>query len=165
MELEEGEAMRKEILGFTLIELMVTLVILAVLALIAAPLTQVAVQRSKEQDLKTALRQIREAIDAYKMASDEGRIQKSSDESGYPPTLRILEDGVEDIKDPKRQKIYFIRRLPSDPMSEEQGSPEASWGKRSYRSPVDRPEEGRDVFDIYSRSEAKGLNGIVYKEW
>jgi len=151
--------------GFTLIELMVTLVILAVLALIAAPLTQVAVQRSKEQELKTALRQIREAIDAYKIASDEGRIQKSADESGYPPTLMVLEDGVEDIKDPKRQKMYFIRRLPRDPMHNEEGNAESSWGKRSYRSPADRPEEGRDVFDIYSRSENKGLNGVPYKEW
>ena len=152
--------------GFTIIELMVTFVILAVLATIAAPLTQVAMQRGKEQELRASLRQIREALDAYKIASDEGRIAKSMDESGYPPSLRILEEGVDDMKDPKKRKIYFIRRIPRDPMSDSTDlSPEATWGKRSYQSTADRPEDGKDVFDVYSLSAGTGLNGIPYKTW
>ena len=152
--------------GFTIIELMVTFVILAILASIAAPLTQVVMQRNKEQELHMALRQIREAIDSYKTASDEGRIYKSMDESGYPPSLAVLENGVEDIKDPKKRKLYFIRRIPRDPMYEDgKVSAENTWGKRSYQSTYDHPEEGKDIFDIYSLSDGTALNGTLYKEW
>ena len=152
--------------GVTIIELIVTFVILAILASIAAPLTQVVIQRNKEQELHIALRKIREAIDAYKNASDEGRIYKSMDESGYPPSLAILEKGVEDIKDPKKRKLYFIRRIPRDPMYEDGKVPaENTWGKRSYQSAYDHPEEGRDIFDIYSLSDDTALNGTLYKEW
>lgn len=152
--------------GFTIIELMVTFVILAVLSTVAVPLTKVAIQRNKEQELKAALRQVREALDAYKLASDEGRIAKSMDESGYPSSLKLLEEGVEDIKDPKRRLIYFIRRIPRDPMSDALDiAPDATWNKRSYQSSFDHPEEGKDVYDIYSQSSNTGLNGIPYREW
>lgn len=152
--------------GFTLIELMVTLAIIGVLATIALPLTEVAVQRSKEQGLRTALRQIREALDAYKQASDDGRIRKSADESGYPPTLQILMDGVDDLKSPRRAKIYFLRGVPRDPMnSDSLLSPQDTWGIRSYASSHDNPAQGRDVFDVYSLSKNTGLNGIPYREW
>jgi len=152
--------------GFSLIELMVTFVILAVLASIAVPLTQVAIQRNKEQELRTALRQIREGLDAYKQATDEGRVRKSVDTSGYPSSLQALVEGVEDMKDPKRRKIYFLRKIPRDPMSDPQILPaEETWGKRSYKSPATDPKEGEDVFDIYSLSDNIGLNGIPYKLW
>ena len=71
--------------GFTLIELMIVVVIMAVLATAALPLRELMVKREKEQELRVALRQIRSAIDAYKQATDEGRITKKADESGYPP--------------------------------------------------------------------------------
>jgi len=152
--------------GFTLIELMVTLVILGVLAAMTAPLMELAVQRHKEQDLQTALREIRQAIDAYKQATDEGRVSKSADASGYPPTLAALVYGVDDARDPKKRKIYFLRRIPQDPFAENSTKEDSSdWGLRSYSSPAERPEEGADVFDIYSKSEAIGLNGIPYREW
>jgi general secretion pathway protein G len=152
--------------GFTLIELMVTLVILGVLAAMTAPLMELAVQRHKEQDLQTALREIRQAIDAYKQATDDGRVIKSADASGYPSTLTSLVDGVEDAKDPKKRKIYFLRRIPNDPFTESAAKDDAiDWGLRSYSSPADRPEEGADVFDIYSKSEAIGLNGVPYRDW
>lgn len=151
--------------GFTFIELMVTLAILALLASIAAPLVQVSMQRSKEQKLNDSLRQIREAIDSYKKASDEGRIKKSADESGYPPSLSLLVDGVEDIKDPKRRKIYFLRKLPKDPTQDDLKEGTDNWGKRSYQSASDDPKEGEDVFDVYSTSSEVGLNGVAYREW
>ncbi len=152
--------------GFTLIELMVTVAIIAVLATIAFPMAEVAAQRSKEQDLRHSLRQIREAIDAYKQVWDEGRIEKKLGEPGYPPKLKALVEGVKDAKSPEGKKIYFLRSLPRDPMSDDdQATAEETWGKRSYASPYDDPQEGEDVFDVYSLSEGEGLNGIPYREW
>lgn len=151
--------------GFTFIELMVTLVIIGLLASIAAPLVQVNMQRNKEQNLTQSLRQIREAIDVYKKASDEGRIKKSADESGYPPSLSSLVEGVEDIKDPKRRIMFFLRKLPQDPMQDKVDDGNGNWGKRSYQSTSDNPKEGDDVFDVYSTSSDTGLNGLPYHDW
>nr|WP_090720458.1 type II secretion system protein [Nitrosomonas sp. Nm166] len=160
--------------GFTLIELMIVVAIMAILATAALPFRELMVQRQKEQELRTALRQIRTAIDAYKQAVDEGRIAKKADESGYPPRLEELFMGVPDIKSPEKEKkiIYFLRRLPRDPMFVELDvagtavTPAVdTWGRRSYESPWDSPKEGDDVFDVYSLSEAIGLNGIPYREW
>lgn len=152
--------------GFTFIELMVTLGIMAVLVTVSVPMAQVAVQRNKERDLRAALAEIREALDAYKRAADQGRIQLKLGESGYPRSLTQLVEGVEDQRSPVRQKMYFLRRLPADPMFPEQaGRPAESWGLRSYASPAEAPREGDDVFDIYSRSDTLGLNGVVYKRW
>ena len=151
--------------GFTFIELMVTLAILALLASIAVPLVQVTMQRNKEQNLTQSLRQIREAIDAYKKAADEGRVKKNADESGYPASLSLLVEGVEDIKDPKRRKIYFLRKLPQDPMQDKTDDGDSNWGKRSYQSTAEDPKEGDDVFDVYSTSNEAGLNGVPYRDW
>ena len=151
--------------GFTLIELVITVAIVAILASAAVPLTQLAVQRGKEQELRSALRQIREAIDAYKQAGDEGRIAKKSDASGYPPALAELVKGVEDIKKPDKRRIYFLRRVPRDPFASDDVKADDSWGLRAYASPPDDPREGADVFDVYSLAEGKGLNGVPYKEW
>lgn len=152
--------------GFTLIEVVVTVAIVAVLASVAVPMTGLVVQRGKERDLRNALLLLRGAIDAYKQAADDGRIVKSADQSGYPPTLESLVNGVEDAKDPKKRKIYFLRRIPRDPMFNN-GAARATetWGKRSYASSADDPREGEDVFDIYSLSAATGLDGVPYREW
>ncbi len=151
--------------GFTLIELMVTMVIIAILASVAMPLSALNQQRAKEQELRENLREIRNAIDAYKQAVDEGRIYRSLDQSGYPPRLSVLAEGVVDAKSPVSQKIYFLRRLPRDPFADGSVDAEASWGKRSYASPPDKPQEGKDVYDIYSLSDKTGLNGIPYRQW
>ena len=146
--------------GFTLIELLVTVAIVALLASIALPLAETTVQRSREAELRRSLREMREAIDAYKRAGDEGRIEKKADRSGFPPTLQALVDGAADITDPKREKkVYFLRKVPRDPVSGE------DWGLRSYASAADAPRAGEDVFDVFSVSRSAGLNGIPYKEW
>jgi general secretion pathway protein G len=152
--------------GFTLIEMAVVVAVIGMLAVIAVPVAELAVQRSREQELRQALRQVRGALDAYKLAVEEGRIPRRTGGSGFPPSLDVLAGGVEDAKTPNRSQIYFLRRLPRDPMAPDPGVPAVdTWGKRSYASPPDSPQEGEDVFDVYSRSDRVGLNGIPYREW
>jgi general secretion pathway protein G len=152
--------------GFTFIELAITLAILGVLVLIATPTARIVVQRDREVELRRALIQIREGLDAYKRAVEQGRIPLKTGESGYPPSLDDLVGGVVDPKSPARQKIYFLRNLPRDPLYPDAQVPAAeTWGKRSYASPPENPSEGTDVFDVYSLSERVGLNGIPYKKW
>jgi general secretion pathway protein G len=151
--------------GFSLIEVVITVALIALLASIAAPLTETVVRRGKEQDLKIALYQLRDAIDAYKVAADAGHIETSADSSGYPESLELLVEGVRDLRSVKGNKLYFLRRIPRDPFADPGLEPGENWGLRSYESPADDPEEGEDVFDVYSRSEGEGLNGIPYREW
>lgn len=154
--------------GFTLIEVVITAAIIALLAAVAFPVSEMTARRNKEQELRVALWQIRGALDAYKKAVDEGHIVRNLGESGYPPSLQILVEGVEDAKNPEaiKPKMYFLRRLPPDPLSPEKNiSPEKTWGRRSYDSSADHPKEGKDVFDVYSLASGTGLNGIPYRDW
>ena len=163
--------------GFSYIELMVSIAILALLAGSATPYLEKTIQRKKEAELRQELRQIRNALDAYKLASDQGKIQLNVGDSGYPRRLEDLVNGVVDMSDPQKRRLRFLRRLPVDPMfapsagygggssSSVEQRPEDTWGKRSYDSDAENPQEGADVFDVYSLSEQKGLNGIPYRLW
>ncbi len=102
--------------GFSLIEVVVTLSLIGLLASMAAPLTETLVRRGKEQELRNALYQIRDGIDAYKRAFDAGYIEKSLNSSGYPPNLQVLVEGVRDVRSAKGAKFYFLRRIPRDPL-------------------------------------------------
>jgi general secretion pathway protein G len=157
---------RRASAGFTLIELLVSVVIVGLLASVAVPMGELVLQRNQERDLREALHEIRGAIDAYKQAVDEGRIDSDKLASGYPPSLQILVDGAPDKRSAtKDSKIYFLRRVPRDPFADPGLDPVSSWGKRAYSSPPDAPQEGSDVFDIYSQSPQTGLNGVPYLQW
>jgi len=158
--------MRRDLRGFTLIEMLVTLTLIAILASVVVPLAQVSMQRNQEQELKLALREIRTALDNYKQAADDGRIFKSADDTGYPAQLALLVEGVPDLKDPRGRKLFFLRRIPRDPMNQDESlTADATWGKRAYRSEANAPAAGEDVYDVYSLSMKTGMNGIAYKEW
>lgn len=163
--------MIKRFKGFTLIELIVTVSIVAILATVAMPMLQMTVQRSKETELRANLRQIREAIDAYKKASDDGRIKKNIQDTGYPPNLDVLVNGVVNEKDIEKNtgksKLKFLRRIPLDPMTKAVNTTDlpSNWGLRSYESDAANPSEGEDVFDVYSLSQQIGINGVPYAKW
>jgi len=151
--------------GFSLVELLVVVAIMAVLASIGLPLAELSHQRTKEEDLRRALREIRGALDAYKRLVDEGRIERAADGSGYPPRLEVLVDGVTDAKSPQGTKLFLLRRLPRDPFAPGDVAPADTWALRSYASPPDIPSPGKDVYDVHSMSDGVGLNGTAYREW
>ena len=152
--------------GFTLIELLIVLSVLAIIAGAALPLTKIAVQRGKEIELRRNLRLIREAIDQYKKLADEKKFDFEEDSEGYPPDLEALVQGVElkaekSDDDSEGQFVRFLRRIPKDPMTNS-----FEWGLRSYQDDPESETWGKEnVYDVYSKSEAKALDGSRYKEW
>lgn len=145
-------------------ELLVTLALLALLVTSASPVVQLNSKREKERELKRALWQIRDALDAYKDAVDQGLIKKTADGSGYPPSLRILVTGVENAQDPKKKKLFFLRRIPRDPFTPDVTLSNAqTWRIRAYDGEID--EMAKDVYDVSSRSAAIGINQQPYSEW
>lgn len=158
--------MSKRMRGFTLIELVITLAIVGLLASAAMPLAQLVAKREKEAELRAALRDIRTALDEYRREAQTGHIKQEIGASGYPPDLRSLYAGVEDVGREDKVNLYFLRRIPRDPFFPDAAvAAEETWGLRSYQSPPDDPQPGDDVFDVYSLSTDKGLNGVRYRDW
>ncbi len=152
--------------GFTLMELVVTLALLGLLAMLAAPMAEVTVQRSREQALREALREIRVAIDRYKVAADSGLIRREVGDSGYPPSLEVLAQGVVNQKSPNSEKLFFLRRVPRNPLVDDASLPaEKTWALRAYASEPDSPSAGADVFDVMAAVDGSGLNGVPYRDW
>ena len=152
--------------GFSLIELLVVIAIMAVLASIGFPLAELSHRRTQEEELRRSLRELRSAIDAYRRTVDAGLIARPADGSGYPPNLKVLVDGEVNAQTPQASRLYFLRRLPRDPTAPDTIADAAeTWGLRSYESPPHDPQAGRDVFDVYSKSQGIGLDGRAYRQW
>jgi general secretion pathway protein G len=146
--------------GFTIVELIVAFTIMSILATAALPLARVTIQREREIELRRALREMRDAIDKYKMASDQNMIEKKLDTEGYPPDLQTLVDGVE-LMNTVDKKIKFLRRIPKDPMM---GNTE--WGQRSYQDDPDSTSwGGQNVFDVFTKNQGTALDGTKYSDW
>lgn len=151
--------------GFTLIEMVVVVLIVSILASAAMPLAALHQRRAKEAELRVALRTLRTALDDYKRAWDQGKIERRAGESGYPPDLETLVQGVRNATSAKGGRIYFLRRLPRDPFADAALPDAKTWGLRSYASPPDAPAPGADVFDVYSQADGVGLDGTAYRSW
>jgi general secretion pathway protein G len=158
-------ATRRFSIGFSFIELLASVAIVGLLAAVALPAAEITARRTKEAQLRAALKEVRLAIDAYKAAVNVGKISITPEQSGYPPSLADLANGVDDVSQPGI-KLYFLRRIPRDPMHPDTTVPAVeTWGLRSFDSPPDRPRPGADVFDVYSLSDKKGINGVSYGDW
>jgi len=150
--------------GFTFVELLVVTTILLILASAIMPLAKVTIQRERESELRRDLRDMRTAIDKFKDAADAGAIAPTDIQAGsenYPPSLQTLVDGVTKNNDATGTKLKFLRRIPMDPMTHA-----ADWGMRSY---ADKPDStswgGGNVYDVFTKSEGKALDGTKYKDW
>jgi general secretion pathway protein G len=154
--------------GVTLIELLVTLSILSILAAAALPFVETIVIRNKELELHRVLRQVRTAIDNCHEDWVTGKISKTNpsvSEDGYPRTLMTLVDGIEG-SDAKGGKRRYLRRIPRDPFGETDKPPEETWSIRGYQDDLDATVwDGKDVYDIRSKSEKIALDGTHYHDW
>ena len=146
--------------GFSLIELIVTVMIIAILAGLSVPLAKNSIKRAREAELHQALREMRVAIDKFKEASDRGFIEVKLNTEGYPEKLEVLVEGVP-MLNAVDKKLKFLRKIPADPMTNS-----TDWGFRSYQDDSDSTSwGGQNVFDVYSKSDGTALDGTKYKEW
>ncbi len=143
--------------GLTLVELIITITIVAILASAALPIARFEVKREKERVLRRELWEVRDAIDRYKDAADKGAFQTKADSFGYPPDLETLVNGVT-VQD---KKVKFLRKIPTDPLMDS-----AEWGLRSNQDDADSDTwGGQNVFDLHTKSSGTALDGTKYSTW
>jgi general secretion pathway protein G len=149
--------------GFSYLEMIAAATIMMILASAIMPMARVARTRQRELELRRELRTLRTAIDRYKTAVDSGQIGGTDVQvgsEGYPADLETLVKGVPQVGK-LDTKLKFLRRIPKDPMT---GT--AEWGQRCYQDESDSDSWcGQNVYDVYSKSTGKGLDGTPYREW
>lgn len=158
--------------GFTFIELLITLALVGLVSMMTLPLYEMAAKRSKEAELRQALRTIRAGLDTYKAATDAGTLPREAGTSGYPPSLETLTEPLEmqgkrESSDlPAANRMVILRRLPRDPFNNDPDLTAAeTWNTRAYASSADDPQPGDDVFDVSSKSDRRSLDGTPYSSW
>lgn len=146
--------------GMTLLELIIATGILVVLSSAALPVVRFTIMRSKEQELRRDLREMRTVIDRYKAIADLNLIRTEVGSEGYPPDLDTLVKGVE-YGGSGVQKVRFLRRIPVDPMTGR-----ADWSLQSVQDDPDSTSQGgNNVFDVHSKSQGTALDGTKYSDW
>ena len=147
--------------GLTLVELVVSFSIMLILSTMAIPLAKVRLRHERELELKYALRDMREAIDKYKVACDAGTFGAMKMGSFcYPESLEVLVDGVK-TQTADGKKMKFLRRIPRDPFMNSN-----EWGRRSMQDDVKAESwSGDNVFNVYSKTREKDSDGKPYGEW
>jgi general secretion pathway protein G len=153
--------------GFTLIEILVVMVIMGILASAVLPLSRMSVKRAKEIELRSSLRTLRMAIDAFQKDCLEKKLSSDyckSEQDNYPESLEQLTVPL-NLADSNIKK--YLRRIPRDPMTPlDSPSNPNNWG---FRSNSDDPDStqwgGGNVFDVYSKSEGIALDGSKYSTW
>jgi general secretion pathway protein G len=147
--------------GMSLLELVVACAILLILATASIPLARNTIRWRKEQDLRVALREMRDAIDRYKDASDKGQIQVKAGTEGYPESLDAMTKPTPLTGTAADKRIRFLRGIPTDPMTKSK-----DWGLRSVQDDTDSTSwGGQDVFDVYSKSSGTATDGTKYSDW
>ena len=164
MRVQKRSTVATKVPGYTFIELLVVATIILILASAIMPLVRVTSQRTREAELRRALREMRTAIDKFNDAAISQQIAPTELKAGadnYPPDLDTLVEGVTPVNDVVGRKIRFLRRVPIDPMTRS-----AEWGLRSSQ---DKPDStkwgGQNVYDVFTTSDAKALDGTKYKDW
>ena len=147
--------------GVTMLEVMITIAVLLVLAAAALPVARTAIKRQRELELRSALREMRNAVDMYKKYFDQGLLPPEGLESeGFPKDLETLVEGVNQVGAIDK-KVRFLRRVPKDPMTNTY-----DWGLRSLQDDPNSLSWGRqNLYDVYTTSEGVGLDGTAYNTW
>ena len=146
--------------GFTMVELTIVCALIMILTAMVIPVSRYSAKRQKELELRYDLRMMRGAIDKYKQYSDAGLITVDLGTDGYPKTLDVMVEGVDQIGQ-IHKKLKFLRRVPVDPMTGK-----AEWGLRSLQDEANSAEwGGQDVYDVYSLSRDRAIDKSLYRDW
>lgn len=137
-----GEVMRSRQRGFTLLELMVVVGIIAILASLSLPYYRNAKKKAQEAVLMEDLWVLRDVMDQY--YADKGK---------YPSGLEILvQEG-------------YIRSIPKDPLT---GS-SSTWEEIEVSQLDEEIDEGElsggGIYDIRSGAPGRALDGTYYRDW